>query len=71
MRVFRTLATGAMICGRALIAGEDDGEWRMAAKDYANMRYSSLERINSENVKQLKVAWTFSTGLAVATKLRR
>src|SRR5688500_16217719 len=63
MCVFRTLATGAMLCGGTLMAAEHDGEWRMAAKDYANTRYSSLEQINSGNVKQLEVAWTFSTGL--------
>jgi lanthanide-dependent methanol dehydrogenase len=40
----------------------DDGQWTMAAKDYANTRYSSLAQIHAGNVKQLKLAWTFSTG---------
>jgi PQQ-dependent dehydrogenase (methanol/ethanol family) len=31
--------------------------------DYANTRYSDLDRINSGNVGRLKVAWTFSTGV--------
>jgi PQQ-dependent dehydrogenase (methanol/ethanol family) len=35
----------------------------MAAKDYANTRFSSLDQINTGNVKDLKVAWTFSTGI--------
>lgn len=40
----------------------DDGQWRMAAKDYASTRYSGLAQINAQNVRHLKVALTFSTG---------
>src|SRR5438309_12015759 len=42
---------------------EDDGQWVMATKDYTNTRYSELDQINTENAKNLKVAWTFSTGV--------
>ena len=31
--------------------------------DYANTRYSELDQINKDNVKDLRVAWTFSTGV--------
>jgi lanthanide-dependent methanol dehydrogenase len=41
---------------------EDDGQWVMAPKDYANWRYSALDEITTENVGQLRLAWTFSTG---------
>src|SRR6267142_4687897 len=41
----------------------EDGQWPMAAKNYANTRYSGLDQINTENVGQLQVAWTFSTGV--------
>jgi PQQ-dependent dehydrogenase (methanol/ethanol family) len=41
----------------------EDGQWMMAAKNYASTRYSGLDEINTENVKNLKVAWTFSTGV--------
>lgn len=41
----------------------DDGQWLMAAKDYANNRFSGLEEINANNVRNLKLAWTFTTGL--------
>ena len=41
----------------------DDGQWIMAAKNYASTRYSTLTEINTGNVKSLKLAWTFSTGL--------
>jgi alcohol dehydrogenase (cytochrome c) len=35
----------------------------MAAKNYANTRFSTLDQVNATNVKQLKLAWSFSTGL--------
>jgi lanthanide-dependent methanol dehydrogenase len=41
----------------------DDGQWVRAAKDYANTRYSTLDQINSGNVANLHVAWTFHTGV--------
>ncbi|MGW5958926.1 PQQ-dependent dehydrogenase, methanol/ethanol family [Methylorubrum populi] len=31
--------------------------------DYANTRYSKLDQINAGNVKNLQVAWSFSTGV--------
>src|ERR671939_409589 len=42
---------------------KNDGQWIMPAKDYASTRYSTLTEINTGNVKSLKLAWTFSTGL--------
>src|SRR3954452_22016819 len=41
----------------------DDGQWIRPAKDYASTRFSSLDQINGNNVQQLKLAFTFSTGL--------
>jgi lanthanide-dependent methanol dehydrogenase len=41
----------------------DDGQWLMAAKDYANTRFSGLTDITSSNVGNLKLAWSFSTGV--------
>jgi PQQ-dependent dehydrogenase (methanol/ethanol family) len=35
----------------------------MPAKNYESTRFSGLDQINTENVKDLKLAWTFSTGL--------
>jgi PQQ-dependent dehydrogenase (methanol/ethanol family) len=40
-----------------------DAEWPMASKDYSAMRYSRLDQVTAENVKNLRVAWTFSTGV--------
>src|SRR5690348_6524119 len=41
----------------------DDGQWPMPAKNYASTRFSELDQISAKNVKDLKVAWTFSTGI--------
>jgi len=38
------------------------GEWPMAGKDYANTRYSELDQVRAANAKDLKLAFTFSTG---------
>src|SRR4051812_16143902 len=45
------------------VATQEDGNWIMPAKDYASTRYSGLDQINTSNAKDLKLAWTFSTGL--------
>ncbi|HEV7915314.1 MAG TPA: methanol/ethanol family PQQ-dependent dehydrogenase [Albitalea sp.] len=41
----------------------DDGEWRLAAKDHANTRFSGLAQIDAGNVSRLKLAFSFSTGV--------
>lgn len=38
-------------------------QWAIQTGDYANHRYSELDQINRENVGDLRVAWTFSTGV--------
>jgi lanthanide-dependent methanol dehydrogenase len=40
-----------------------EGEWHMPAKNYASTRYSELPEVNVQNVKSLREAWSFSTGL--------
>ncbi len=42
---------------------EDADQWVMPTGNYANHRYSELKEITSKNVKDMKVAWTFSTGV--------
>ena len=37
--------------------------WVMPNGNYSSTRYSPLSQINKDNVGQLKVAWTFSTGV--------
>ena len=46
-----------------VIADVSRGEWRMAAGDYGSLRYSTLDAINTSNVKDLRVITTFSTGV--------
>jgi PQQ-dependent dehydrogenase (methanol/ethanol family) len=57
------LAATAMggIGASAQVPLSNDGEWPMAARDYANTRFSPLDDINTANVRKLKVAFTFST----------
>jgi len=42
---------------------EDPANWAMPTGDFANTRYSKLDEINADNVGDLRVAWTFSTGV--------
>ncbi|MGB7215916.1 MAG: PQQ-dependent dehydrogenase, methanol/ethanol family, partial [Gammaproteobacteria bacterium] len=42
---------------------EDASNWAMWGGNYSGTRYSPLDQINRENVSQLQVAWTFSTGV--------
>ncbi|MFA5901793.1 MAG: methanol/ethanol family PQQ-dependent dehydrogenase [Hyphomicrobium sp.] len=41
----------------------DPNNWAMQQHDYAGWRYSALDQINTDNVKDIKVAWQFSTGV--------
>jgi PQQ-dependent dehydrogenase (methanol/ethanol family) len=41
----------------------DDAQWALPAKNFEGTRYSSLEQITTDNVADLEVAWTFSTGV--------
>ena len=42
---------------------DDPNQWAIQTGDYANTRYSKLDQINKDNVGDLQVAWTFSTGV--------
>jgi PQQ-dependent dehydrogenase (methanol/ethanol family) len=44
-------------------APAEDGQWAMPAKNDANTRYSALAEINTSNVRDLTLAFTFSTGV--------
>jgi PQQ-dependent dehydrogenase (methanol/ethanol family) len=37
--------------------------WVLQTGDYANTRFSNLSQINRDNVRNLQVSWTFSTGV--------
>src|SRR4051812_6926292 len=64
----KTLAIGclalAFLAARGLGADDDaDANWTMPSHDYAHTRFSTLDAIHTKNVKDLKVAWAFSTGV--------
>lgn len=42
---------------------KDDNQWATQRKDYANQGYSRLSQIKKSNVKQMKLAWSFATGV--------
>jgi PQQ-dependent dehydrogenase (methanol/ethanol family) len=59
-------------CGMASVASANDelmklekdaNQWVMPTGNYANQRYSTLTQITKDNVKNLRPAWTFSTGV--------
>ncbi|MFN2633209.1 MAG: methanol/ethanol family PQQ-dependent dehydrogenase [Thermoanaerobaculia bacterium] len=41
----------------------DESSWIRPAKDFSSSRYSTLDQIKSDNVANLKLAFTFSTGI--------
>ena len=66
--------TWSALVGCALVSGafaNDDvikqsgnaRQWAMQAGNMQNHRYSGLKQITKDNVKNLRVAWTFSTGV--------
>ena len=66
-----TAATSPTAGGAPLVAGTalaaphigPAGEWQTPAGDYASSRYSELAQITAANAKNLRAAWTFSTGV--------
>jgi lanthanide-dependent methanol dehydrogenase len=56
-------ATGALANTELEKLSKDPNQWVMPTGNYANERYSTLKQITKENVKNLKPAWTFSTGV--------
>ena len=49
--------------GGAIAAAREDGQWLMPAKNYASTRFSGLSEITVDNARNLRLAWTFETGV--------
>ena len=49
--------------GGAIVAQAEDGEWLTPGKNYASTRFSGLNEITTGNVANLRLAWTFETGI--------
>src|SRR6266545_1186855 len=56
------IATSLMVLAATAVA-QTPGEWTMTGRTADLQRYSPLTAINRANVKGLKAAWTFSTGV--------
>ncbi|MCF3974331.1 methanol/ethanol family PQQ-dependent dehydrogenase [Paracoccus salsus] len=58
------LLTGASYANESVLTETGKpGQWAIQTGDYANTRYSKLDQITKDNVGDLRVAWTFSTGV--------
>jgi quinoprotein glucose dehydrogenase len=57
------IAIAVLSCAAPVIAqfGAQNGEWRSYGGDEASTRYSALDQINRDNVKDLKIAWTWKS----------
>src|SRR6476660_7192845 len=55
--------SAVLLCAIPLIAqsGAKNGEWRSYGGEEASTRYSPLDQITRDNVKELKVAWTWKS----------
>jgi PQQ-dependent dehydrogenase (methanol/ethanol family) len=71
-RILKTLCLGVSAAALAWPASANDKlielekdhtQWVSPTQNYANTRFSTLDQINKENVGNLQVAWTFSTGV--------
>ena len=58
-----TASSAALANDELLQMQENDSDWVMQLGDYSSTRYSGLDQINKDNVGDLQVAWTFSTGV--------
>jgi lanthanide-dependent methanol dehydrogenase len=43
--------------------GAGRGEWTIPSRDYGSTRFSPLDQITAANAKDLRLAWSFSTGV--------
>lgn len=59
-----TMMSGAALANDSVLSLQSNpNDWVLQTGDYANTRYSKLSQINRDNVSDLQVAWTFSTGV--------
>jgi lanthanide-dependent methanol dehydrogenase len=71
MRALRLVSALAVVAGIMPASANDElqkliqdpNQWVIQTGDYANTRFSKLDKINASNVSKLQVAWTFSTGV--------
>jgi glucose dehydrogenase len=54
-----SLASSARAQSDIPALSQDDRNWVMPAKNYESTRFSGLDQINTQNVRQLRLAWSF------------
>src|SRR5688572_6823810 len=60
----KLLTLTALLCATFPLAAQNgarNGEWRSYAADPGSTKYSPLDQINRDNVKDLRIAWRFRT----------
>src|SRR3989475_2030723 len=66
-RVLRQICYGLLIASSFLILttsaqqGARNGEWRFYGGELGSTRYSPLDQINRDTIKDLKIAWTWKS----------
>jgi methanol dehydrogenase (cytochrome c) subunit 1 len=55
-------ATSALANDKLIELSKSNENWVMPGKNYDSNNYSEMTQVNLDNVKQLKHAWSFSTG---------
>jgi len=58
-----TVATGAFANDDIMKNQKDPANWALQLGNYAGQRYSTLDQITRDNVKNLRPVWQFSTGV--------
>jgi PQQ-dependent dehydrogenase (methanol/ethanol family) len=61
-RISPLLSLLCLLCLASISAADSGAAWGIYGGDTANTRYSSLDKINTGNVQQLKVAWALQLG---------
>ncbi len=61
--VLATLASPGAARDELQTMQKDPGQWVMQLGNYSSTRYSELSQIDASNVANMRVAWSFSTGV--------
>jgi PQQ-dependent dehydrogenase (methanol/ethanol family) len=61
-RISPVLSLLGLLCLASISAADSGAAWGVYGGDTANTRYSSLDKINTGNVQQLRVAWALQLG---------
>ena len=61
-RISLLLSLLCLLCLASISAADSGAAWGIYGGDTANTRYSSLDKINTANLQQLKVAWALQLG---------